>query len=106
MKPIKLAKKAKRSGRNSAANPSAKWQIQTAKARFSELIRQARIQGPQIVTKQGRDEVVVLPIEQYKELKAAKRNPKSLVRFFAESPLAEVELDLTREPDYGRDVEL
>lgn len=30
------------------------WQLQTAKARFSELFRQARTQGPQLITRQKR----------------------------------------------------
>jgi hypothetical protein len=33
------------------------------------------------------------------------RQPESLLEFFARSPLAEVELDLSRE-DYGRDIAL
>ena len=44
--------------------------------------------------------------EEFERLKARVRQPESLVEFFAESPLAEIAIDLEREPDYGRVVEL
>jgi antitoxin Phd len=82
------------------------WQVQTAKARFSELFRRARAEGPQYVTKSGKEAVVVLPAEQFEELTARRRNPKSLVEFFRTSPLVDAGLDLDRDLDYGRDIEL
>jgi prevent-host-death family protein len=44
------------------------WQLQDAKARFSELVRRARAAGPQRVTVHGRDAVVVLSAEDYARL--------------------------------------
>ena len=82
------------------------WQVQTAKARFSELLRCARAEGPQIVTKQGKDEVVVLAVEQYRKLTKRSQQPTSLVQFFAQSPLVGLDLNLERDRDYGRDVKL
>jgi len=82
------------------------WQLQTAKARFSEVFRRARSEGPQYVTKAGKEAVVIIPAEQYRELMARKRQPKSLVEFFRNSPLYGVALDLRRDPDTGRDLEL
>jgi antitoxin Phd len=73
------------------------WQLQTAKARFSEVFRLARTEGPQLITRQGRESVVVLPVEQFDELLSRSRQPKSLVQFLRESPLAGVKLDLERE---------
>lgn len=84
----------------------ASWQLQTAKARFSELFRRARSQGPQWVTRHGKESVVVLPAEQFEDLFSRARQPRSLARFFAESPLARSGIDLTRKPDYGRSIEL
>jgi prevent-host-death family protein len=81
------------------------WQLQTAKARFSELFRRARTDGPQWVTRHETESVVVLPAEQFEEL-TRRRQPGSLAQFFAESPLAGVELDLERDRDVGRDIEL
>ena len=82
------------------------WQVQTAKARFSELLRRARAEGVQIVTKQGKDDVVVMPIEQYRKLTRRSGQPASLVQFFAQSPRADVDLNLDRDRDYGRGIEL
>jgi prevent-host-death family protein len=82
------------------------WQLQAAKAQFSEVIRRARATGPQVITKQGREEVVILPIEQYKRLTERARQPRSLLEFFAESPLVGAGLDLKRKPDFGRAVDL
>jgi antitoxin Phd len=82
------------------------WQLQTAKAKFSELFRRARSEGPQYVTRQGQEAVVVLPVEEYDRLTTRNRQPISLVRFFAESPLRNSNLKLQRTPDYGREVEL
>lgn len=82
------------------------WQLQTAKARFSELFRRARTEGPQVVTRQGKEQVVVLPVELFAQLTKRVRQPKSLVKFFSESPLTHVKLDLSREVDAGREIKL
>ena len=59
------------------------WQIQSAKARFSEVFRKARTEGPQLVTRQGKEGVVIISDEQYGEQLVGKaRQPKSLVQFF------------------------
>ena len=86
--------------------PAPRWQLQTAKAQFSEVVRRARVEGPQYVTRQGKDAVVILPAEEFERLTARARQPESLVKFFAESPLGGAGLDLKRKPDYGRDIEL
>src|SRR5438876_1364277 len=55
-----------KSGASKARKPhvsrsrSGYWLLQDAKARFSELVRKARSEGPQHVTVHGRDEVVVI----------------------------------------------
>ena len=82
------------------------WQIQTAKARFSEVFRRARTDGPQRITKQGKEGVVMISDEQYERLMVRSHQPKSIVQFFRESPLAGLDLDLERDQDTGRDVEL
>ena len=45
------------------------WLLQDAKARFSELVRRVRSEGPQHVTVHGRDEVVVVAAEEFRRLK-------------------------------------
>jgi hypothetical protein len=48
----------------------------------------------------------MMPVEQFDALVSRARQPKSLVQFFQESPLVGLELDLEREKDTGREVEL
>jgi antitoxin Phd len=100
---MQRSKKATRASRKRSSQP---WQLQTAKAQFSELFRRARTEGPQVVTRQGKEQVVVLPAEQYAQLIKRIRQPKSLVKFFAESPLTGVTLDLSRDRDSGREIDL
>jgi antitoxin Phd len=89
---------------NPSAGPS--WQLQAAKARFSEVFRLALASGPQLITRGGRDAVVMLPAAQFDALVARSQQPKSLVEFFKRSPLAGLDLELGRDRDSGRDVEL
>ena len=90
----------------SKTHHSRHWQVQTAKARFSELFRRARSEGPQYVTRQGKEAVVLLPVEEFERLTARARQPGSLVEFFASSPLAKIQLKLERQRDFGRKVDL
>ncbi len=57
------------------------WQLQDAKNKFSSLVDKAQHNGPQIVTKHGKDAVVVLSIDEYKKLIKPKVN---LVNFFSD----------------------
>ena len=82
------------------------WALQDAKARFSEVFRLARTEGPQRITRQGKEAVVMISDEQYDSLIVKSRQPKSIVQFFRQSPLFGVELDLERDKDAGRDIEL
>ena len=82
------------------------WQLQAAKARFSELFRLVRSKGPQWVTRQGKEAVVVLPSEQFERLLKQKSGPHSLVDFFAKSPLHGSNVKFKREVDFGRDIAL
>jgi antitoxin Phd len=95
------------SNRSRSLNPTGEsWQIQSAKARFSEVFRRARTEGPQRITRQGKEGVVMVAEEQYERLVGKSHQPKNLVQFFRQSPLVGVELDLERDRDAGRDVEL
>lgn len=80
------------------------WQVQSAKARFSEVFRKARAEGPQRITRQGKEGVVMVAEEQYDRLVGKSRQPKGLVDFLRNSPLRGVNLE--RDPDPGRDIEL
>jgi len=65
------------------------WQLQEAKAKFSELVQKAIDEGPQTVTRHGKEAVVVLSVEQYKKLEA--RRP-SLLEVLMSGPEGELEL--------------
>ena len=82
------------------------WQVQTAKARFSEVFRRARTEGPQRITKQGREGVVMVAEEQYQRLVGKARQPLNIVDFFRKSPLMGLKLDLKRDRSPARDVDL
>jgi prevent-host-death family protein len=104
MRSTSVTKRRTRSAR--ASSPKSRWQLQTAKAQFSEVFRRARSEGPQWVTRQNKEAVVILPAEEFQRLSARSRQPQSLVEFFRQSPLAKVKIDLRRKPDYGRKVKL
>ncbi|MFW6324717.1 MAG: type II toxin-antitoxin system Phd/YefM family antitoxin [Desulfovibrionales bacterium] len=80
-----------------------RWQLQEAKARFSEVVKNAATEGPQEVTVHGKSGAVVLSRADYDELTAPKI---SFVRFLRSSPLVGSDLDLEREQTDTRDVPL
>jgi antitoxin Phd len=46
----------------------ARWQVQEAKTRLSEVIERAQNKGPQIITRHGSERAVVLSIAEYRKL--------------------------------------
>jgi prevent-host-death family protein len=78
------------------------WQLQEAKARLSELVKKAQTEGPQHITVRGERTAVVLS---ERELKRLTRNKPSFLELMRHSPLADVELDLTRGQTSARKVE-
>ena len=64
------------------------WQIQEAKAKFSEVLKSARQSGPQAITSHGKPVAVVLSKETFDQLTD---NHVSLVDFIRNSPLYGVE---------------
>ena len=86
-----------------APAPGGRWKLEDAKARFSEVVRHAREDGPQRVTVRGHDAVVVMSVEEFERL--APEAPRPPFMQFMES-LHLDGLDLEREPDHGRDAEL
>lgn len=65
------------------------WQLQEAKAKFSLLVDKALSEGPQTVTRRGKEVVVVLSAEDYKRLE--ERRP-SLLEVLMSGPEGELEL--------------
>ncbi|MGH6957138.1 MAG: type II toxin-antitoxin system prevent-host-death family antitoxin [Caulobacteraceae bacterium] len=79
--------------------------MQDAKARFSELVRRVRSEGPQHVTVRGREEVVVIAAEAFRRLKGEGTGAR-LVAALQASPFREIELEPSRGPAPVRDVRL
>jgi prevent-host-death family protein len=97
--------KAPRRTRRSAAHRTAHWLLQDAKARFSELVRRVRSEGPQHVTVHGRDEVVVISAEEFRRLKGDLTG-EALIAAMQASPHREIEIEPKRAPMRVRDVTL
>lgn len=76
------------------------WQLQEAKN-----IKKEQENGPQIVTKHGREVVVILSFEDYQKIVSPKCD---LVEFFRQSPLREADIDFNelRSKDLPREVEI
>ena len=81
------------------------WLLQDAKARFSELVRRVRTEGPQHVTVHGRDEVVVISAEEFRRLKGDQTG-EMLIAVLQDSPDRDVEIEPRREPMPVRDIAL
>lgn len=81
------------------------WVLQDAKARFSELVRRVHSEGPQHVTVHGRDEVVVITLQDFRRLQG-ERTGRDLIEVMQASPWRDVDLDVSRSPMPVRDVEL
>ena len=81
------------------------WQLQEAKARFSEVVRRAKQEGPQHVTVHGREEVVVVGADDFRRL-AGDRSGQALVDAIRMSPHRSTTIEPSRAPMPIRDVEL
>jgi prevent-host-death family protein len=79
------------------------WQLQTAKARFSEVFERARTEGPQRVTRRGKEAVVILRAEEYQKVTEHTKPKESLWEFLRKSPLVGLDLDLERSRELPRD---
>lgn len=61
------------------------WQVQDAKARFSEFLNAALRRGPQVVSRRGIPTAVLVPIDEWKRLKEGSR-PSLKELLLAEEP--------------------
>lgn len=75
------------------------WSVAEAKAKFSELVERARSEGPQHITRNGRDAAVVVSAEEWAR---RTQKPKTVYEFLERSPLRGSGLKLERDPDIGR----
>lgn len=79
------------------------WQLQEAKARFSELVDSVLEDGYLTITRNGRPVVVVISQDEFEQYQKPKDN---LIDFFKKSPFPEIDLNLERDKDEGREIDL
>jgi antitoxin Phd len=84
------------------AFPMATWQVQDAKTRLSEVIERARSEGPQTITRHGKERAVVLSIEDYRLLAALRPDFKA---YLLGVPKVD-DFSIDRDHDAGRTIEL
>jgi prevent-host-death family protein len=81
----------------------ARWQVQEAKQRLSELLKSAHEDGPQVITRHGEEIAVVLDMHEYRRLRGPQITFKDLL---TSGPLDVPELELQRSDAPSRVVEL
>ena len=79
----------------------ATWQVQNAKTKLSEVIERARAEGPQMITKHGKERAVVLSIEDYRVLAAHRPDFKS---YLLDGPKVD-DFTIERDGGVGRTIE-
>ncbi len=80
------------------------WQLQAAKAQFSRVVKCAVDSGPQLVTKAGKPAVYVVSAKLFET--EMSRNGHDRKSILLASPHLDTTLDLDRDQDEGREVEL
>jgi antitoxin Phd len=79
------------------------WQLQQAKNKFSEVVKLASSGKAQLVTKNGVPVVYVVDARIFESLVKPKESFKELL---LNRPHKEIKIDLIRDKDFGRDIEL
>ena len=82
---------------------SSVWTVAEAKAKFSQVMEEARTHGPQTVTRNGRSAVVVVSVDEW-ERKTKRKG--TLADFFAASPLRDSGIEIERLKDKPREIDL
>lgn len=79
------------------------WQLQDAKNKLSEVIDRAEKEGPQTITRRGKETAVVLSMQDYLKLT---KPVKTLRQLLLDSPWSKTELNLERSKELPRDIDL
>jgi prevent-host-death family protein len=77
-----------------------RWPVQDAKQRFSELLRRAHSDGPQIVTRHGEEVAVIIDAAEFHRLTGDQTDFKDYLRT---GPFLD-DLELTRPGDLPREI--
>jgi len=78
------------------------WQLQEAKAKFSEVIRMTETE-PQVVTMRGQPIAVIVSQREY--LRLAKPKP-SFLELMQRAPLTDSEIEIERDRSEAREIDL
>jgi prevent-host-death family protein len=79
------------------------WSVAEAKAHLSEVMNRALSQGPQLITRNGHEAVVVVSVEEWKQ---KTKHVGSLAEFFANSPLRGAKIKIERAKGRPRPIDL
>ena len=79
------------------------WQVQEAKQRFSEVVQRAIDEGPQVVTRRGREAVVVVSAQEYHRLTGTK--PEFTAFLLSGPDFSPLALEQERQRDLPREVD-
>jgi prevent-host-death family protein len=71
------------------------WQLQEAKQRFSELVRRALEEGPQVITRRGEEVVVIVGAEEFDRLSRAEEDFKDFLLCAPDLDALEIRRDRT-----------
>jgi prevent-host-death family protein len=82
------------------------WQLQTAKNRFSEVVDRAISEGPQVVTRRGREAAVLVGIDRYRALVGERRPARSFAEHLLSVPKVRGGVHTVRQRDTGRKLDL
>jgi prevent-host-death family protein len=85
-----------------AKDQGERWQLQTAKSRFSTVVERAMSGKPQLVTKNGKPAVYVISVNNYEQMRVRRNIKETLLG----SPHKTTKINLDRQKDSGRSVEL
>lgn len=79
------------------------WTVAEAKAKLSEVINRAQSDGPQLITRKGKNAVMVVDAEDWER---RIRRKGTLADFFAASPLRGSGIEIERSEDLPREIDL
>ncbi len=79
------------------------WSVAGAKAQFAELLDQVEREGPQVISRRGKDVAVVVSVDEWRRKTERKG---TLAEFFANSPLRGSDVVIERDNVDHREIEL
>lgn len=79
-----------------------KWQLQEAKQKFSEVVQRVLDEGPQVITRRGKEVVVIVSTDEYARLNGSKPDFKEFLLSFPDLEPLEIE----RSKEHARTIEL